>query len=134
MKAIDRLYQYLELKSIKPTVFEKEVGLSNGYLGTQRKRNADIGEAVFVKIINYCRDLSLVWLITGEGQMLQSTSSVSNIAHIAGGTNKLKQEINSHNNGSSVDYGLLQKVIEQQQEQISKYQEQVSQLVEKLLK
>lgn len=66
--------------------------------------------------------------------MLQSTSSVSNIAHIAGGTNKLKQEINSHNNGSSVDYGLLQKVIEQQQEQISKYQEQVSQLVEKLLK
>ncbi|MFI3265228.1 MAG: hypothetical protein SNG38_08310 [Rikenellaceae bacterium] len=132
MKAIDRLYVYFELKSIKPTAFEKIVGLSNGYLGTQRKRNADMGEAVFVKIINYCRDLSLVWLITGEGDMLQGSSG-SNIAHIAGGTNKFKQEINSANNGSNVDYNLLQKIIEQQQEQISRYQEQVSQLLEKLL-
>ena len=38
MKAIERLYQYLDYKGVKPTRFEKEIGLSNGYLGTQLKR------------------------------------------------------------------------------------------------
>lgn len=74
MKAIERLYEYLALKSIKPTAFEKEIGLSNGYLGTQKKRNADMGEAIIIKIIDYCQDLSLIWLITGEGKMLKSTT------------------------------------------------------------
>lgn len=73
MKAIVRLYEYLELKSIKPTALEKVIGLSNGYLGTQKKRNADMGEAIIIKIINYCRDLSLIWLITGDGEMLKNT-------------------------------------------------------------
>lgn len=71
MKAIDRFIQYLDLKKIKPTRFEKEVGLSNGYIGTQKKRNADLGEGVVVKIIDYCRDLNVEWLLTGNGTMLR---------------------------------------------------------------
>lgn len=71
MKAIDRLYEYFNLKNIKPTAFEKEVGLSNGYLGTQKKRNADIGESILIKIVDYCLDLSIEWLLTGHGEMLR---------------------------------------------------------------
>ena len=77
MKAIERLYEYFELKSIKPTAFEKAIGLSNGYLGTQKKRNADMGEAVILNIVNNCRDLSLNWLLTGQGSMLQDIEAIS---------------------------------------------------------
>ena len=72
MKAIDRLIQYLDIKGIKPTRFEKNIGLSNGYLGTQRKRNADLGEGVLIKIIDNCLDISVEWLLTGNGQMLKN--------------------------------------------------------------
>lgn len=72
MKAIDRLMQYLDIKEIKPTRFEKNIGLSNGYLGTQRRRNADLGEGVLLKIADNCLDLSIEWLLTGNGSMLKN--------------------------------------------------------------
>lgn len=74
MKAIERLYQYMEYKGLKPTALEKEIGLSNGYLGVQRKRNADMGEGAFLKIIDNCRDVNPSWLLTGEGNMLRTES------------------------------------------------------------
>lgn len=79
MKAIERLYQYMEHKGLKPTALEKEIGLSNGYLGVQRKRNADMGEGVFLKIIDNCRDINASWLLTGEGNMLRTESEKENI-------------------------------------------------------
>lgn len=74
MKAINRLYEYLDYKDIKPTRFEKEAGLSNGYLGTQFKREADLGESILNKIIDYCLDLNTEWLLTGKGSMLKGTA------------------------------------------------------------
>lgn len=70
MKIINRIYQYIDYRGIKPTRFEKQLGLSNGYLGTQLKRNADLGESVINKIIDNCLDLNSEWLITGRGNML----------------------------------------------------------------
>lgn len=72
-KIINRIFQYLEFKGIPPTRLEKEIGLSNGYLGTQLKRNADIGESVLLKIIDNCRDLNYSWLILGKGEMILNT-------------------------------------------------------------
>lgn len=91
MKAIDRFYMYLAEKSLKPTAIEKEIGLSNGYLSAQKKRNADIGEGVILKIIDYFRDINLIWLLTGEGLMINdsktseesSTSAVPNAVSIS---------------------------------------------------
>lgn len=71
MKAIDRFYEYMAKKSLKPTAVEKEIGLSNGYLSAQKKRNADMGEGAMIKIIDYFRDINPVWLLTGEGSMLR---------------------------------------------------------------
>ena len=82
MKAIERLYQYMEYKGLKPTALEKKIGLSNGYLGVQRKRNADMGEGVFLKIIDNCRDINSSWLLTGEGNMLRSESENNKIPNI----------------------------------------------------
>lgn len=72
MKAIERLYKYLEYIYVKPTVFEKEIGFSSGYLSNQKKRNADLGESVLNKINDYCQDLNITWLLTGKGDMLKS--------------------------------------------------------------
>jgi len=75
MKAIERLYQYFEYKRIKPTRFEKDFGLSNGYFSIQLKRGADIGSAILEIIINNCRDLNVVWLITGKEDMIRPDNS-----------------------------------------------------------
>lgn len=75
MKAIDRFYEYLAEKSLKPTTIEKEIGLSNGYLSAQKKRNADMGEGMMLKIIDYFRDINPLWLLTGEGSMLRTEHS-----------------------------------------------------------
>jgi len=75
MKAIRRLSQYIDFKQYKPAVFERNIGLSNGYIGKQKKRNADIGEGIILKIISNCPDLSIDWLLTGEGEMLKKKTS-----------------------------------------------------------
>lgn len=70
MKAIERIYEYLNYKEVKPIPFEKEIGLSNGYLGKQLKRNANLGEEILNKIIENCPELNPVWILTGKGEML----------------------------------------------------------------
>lgn len=80
MKAIDRLYEYFDNQNIKPTVFEREAGLSSGYLSVQKKRNADLGETILNKINDYCHSLSIEWLLTGSGDMLKKEAN--NIEHL----------------------------------------------------
>jgi hypothetical protein len=74
MKAIERFFEYLDYKGLAPTRLEKEIGLSNGYLSQQLKRKADIGEGMLKKILFYCSDLSMEWLIWGRGSMIIDNS------------------------------------------------------------
>ena len=71
MKAINRVIQYIDSKGINNSSFEKKCGLSNGYLGTQLRRNADLGEGVLNKVLDNCLDISPEWLLTGKGKMLK---------------------------------------------------------------
>ena len=71
MKAINRVIQYIDSKGVSNSSFEKRCGLSNGYLGTQLKRNADLGEGILNKILDNCLDLGPEWLLTGRGDMLK---------------------------------------------------------------
>jgi hypothetical protein len=45
--------------------------LSNGYLGKQLARNADLGEGVMNRILENCPDIDSNWLLTGKGEMLR---------------------------------------------------------------
>ncbi|WP_448672419.1 S24 family peptidase [Sphingobacterium multivorum] len=72
MKAIERIKEYIDYKGFNNSQFEKLIDLSNGYIGTQLKRKADIGENVFNKILDNCLDVDPVWLLTGYGNMLKS--------------------------------------------------------------
>jgi phage repressor protein C with HTH and peptisase S24 domain len=71
MGAIHRLKEYLDFKGINNSSFEKSISLSNGYIGTQLKRNATLGEEVMNKILDNCLDVSPDWLLTGKGEMLR---------------------------------------------------------------
>lgn len=103
IKAIDRLYEYLEYKGIKPTNLEREIQLSNGYFSIQRKRKADIGETALKKITDYCRDLNPTWLLTGSGEMLLDFTK-----GITGGENpNIDKEFNEINNELGVLGTLL---------------------------
>lgn len=75
MKIIDRVCQYIDYLKISPAQFEKMCGLSNGYIGKQRSRNADLGESITCKIIENCPEINIIWLITGKGEMLESKAS-----------------------------------------------------------
>lgn len=77
-RLIDRLYTYLHYKDITPYALEQKCGLSNGYLGKQAKGKGTIGSDILEKIYRHYFDLSLIWLITGEGTMLLQSPHPSN--------------------------------------------------------
>lgn len=84
MKIIDRIYQYIECKQLKPTPFEQKIGVSSGYLKKMFNRNADIGESVITKFAEYCPDVSIEWLLTGRGEMLKNTSDAPIVSYSGG--------------------------------------------------
>lgn len=98
-KIINRLFTYLKRKKIPHTRFEKEIGLSNGYLKTQERRKSDLGEGVISKIIDNCLDLDIVWLMTGKGDMF-TTDKNSSITQSVQGNNNVAI---GRNNGNSIN-------------------------------
>ena len=71
---VERIVQYLELKGVKVSTFEREVGLGNTTLSKAYRTGGSIGSDKIEKILSYCPDLSPSWLVTGEGEMLVDAS------------------------------------------------------------
>jgi phage repressor protein C with HTH and peptisase S24 domain len=71
MKAVERILQYIDYKGLNNSSFEKKIGVSNGYIATQSKRNADLGEGILNKILDNSLDINPEWLLTGKGEMLK---------------------------------------------------------------
>lgn len=69
MKIIQRLYQYINEKGVRPAEFERMIGVSNGYISKMYARLSDVGEGVLLQIIENCPDLNPMWLILGRGEM-----------------------------------------------------------------
>lgn len=67
---ISRFVQYLEYKGINDNQATIDCGLSNGLIGQARSGKSDLGPKTIEKILNVYQDLSKVWLLTGEGNML----------------------------------------------------------------
>lgn len=74
MKAIERLFVFFEEKGLKHTPLEKELGLTNGYLGKMRDRKGSIGSDILETIFSKFPELNPDWLITGRGLMLYNQS------------------------------------------------------------
>lgn len=75
MRIIDRLIKYLEYRKITPYSFERTCQVANGYLKKQLRGKGSIGSDIIEKIHKNFFDLNLVWLVTGEEEMLYVDAS-----------------------------------------------------------
>ncbi len=67
---LNRLKQYIEAKGMTVAYVEKMLGMSNGALSKPIKNHTAIGSDKLENILAFCGDLSLKWLFTGQGEML----------------------------------------------------------------
>lgn len=72
-----RLIDYLAFKKIGRNKFEAMAGISAGYI--TNLKNAP-GAEILVKILHAAPDLNRVWLLTGEGEMLNGIREVVPLA------------------------------------------------------
>ena len=74
MKRIERFDKFMAAKKLNDNKVTIEVGLSVGTLGKSRKENRDLSDKVVEQLLNFYKDLSRTWLLTGEGEMLKDPS------------------------------------------------------------
>lgn len=70
IKTIDRLWQFIQHAGLSARQFDLSIGASNGYTLRMRKNHASIGSDVIETILRTYPQLNVVWLLTGEGEML----------------------------------------------------------------
>ena len=71
MKPIERIAIYIHFKKVSPHAFEKKIDLSNGYFAKQLKHLGSVGSDILIRIHQAYPDLDILWILTGEGQMLK---------------------------------------------------------------
>lgn len=140
----ERLRKFIDYKGISRYKFYKDLGLSNGFLD----KEGNIGSDKCEKIIYQYPDLNIIWLITGEGDMLYNSTKNHNVNQSISGSNNistgygsievsgekleekliLSQQLEEKNNQIK-DLLIEQKKL---QNTISKLQKQVDILINKL--
>ena len=113
MNIVDRIKQIIEYKGISTRRFCVEVGISNGFFDKVK----DIGTEKVLKIIKKYPDISLIWLITGNGKMI--------LDDIDENTLHEKKDISEDN---------LYKLLLNKDEQMKKLLEQNSELIKQINK
>ncbi len=73
MTTKERFVEYLKFKGMGQTAFEESAGLSRGSIAKKTGFNADSIE----KIAIACPDLNINWLVTGLGEMLNTTYGIT---------------------------------------------------------
>ena len=71
MKPIERIAIFIHFKKITPHAFEQKIELSNGYFSKQLKHLGSVGSDILIRIHQTYTDLDILWILTGEGQMLK---------------------------------------------------------------
>ena len=82
MKPIERIAMYLQFRAITPHSFERKIHLSNGYFSKQIKNLGSVGSDILVKIYNSYPELNMLWVLTGEGQMIVDDLSENQVSKV----------------------------------------------------
>lgn len=70
---MQRFALYMSKKGLNDNQVTKDCNLSQGLIGQARTGKSDLGSRTIDKILSIYQDLSRVWLLTGEGEMLNDT-------------------------------------------------------------
>lgn len=69
-----RFDKYMKHRGLNDNKVTLDCNLSQGLLGQARTGKSDLGTVTVNKILSVYQDLSRVWLLTGEGEMLKNDS------------------------------------------------------------
>ncbi len=92
MKPIERLAMYLQFRAITPHFFERKIHLSNGYFSKQIKNLGSVGSDILVKIHDNYPDLNMLWVLTGEGEMILDEMESQPISKVGEFSNRYESE------------------------------------------
>ena len=122
----DRLKVFINYLGYDNARFEREAGLSNGFV---RNTNANMRKASLQLILNRFPQLNENWLVNGHGDMLKQVPTNS----IVGDNGSIDNSYNKHmgTNSDALTKIILEqsKTITRTQEQLSKAQEQIDKLL-----
>ena len=75
---LKRLKEYIDYRGISVAAFERSIGMANASFGKSLKNKGAIGTDKLEKILSIYPEISPVWLITGEGDMLKTKRTSEN--------------------------------------------------------
>ena len=87
MNAVERILEFIRYNKLSVNSFEKQCGLSSGYMSKTKNMSTD----VVMKVVRTFPDLSLQWVMSGEGSMLNeedfsedipNETSIKRVPHI----------------------------------------------------
>lgn len=121
LKTIDRLWQFIQYAGLSARQFDLSIGASNGYTLRMKKNHASIGSDVIETILRTYPQLNVVWLLTGEGEMLlrEKQPAISSYEQLPGE----KQ--------AEIERLIEQKVKERQDEQLQYLLKEVTREIER---
>lgn len=92
MKPIERIAMYLQFRAITPHSFERKIHLSNGYFSKQIKHLGSVGSDILVKIHDSYPELNMLWVLTGEGQMILDDIESQQVSKVNDFSNRYESE------------------------------------------
>lgn len=122
MTVKERLLAYMKAKNIKVSAFEKNAGLSNGYI--RQLKNSPTEEKI-ESITRAYPDLNRVWLLSGYGEMMAEEGRTSQPSVVITGDG-VTAATNSSTATSGLPTGTIDKLIAQQNELISQQSRLIS--------
>ena len=120
MRKIDRFDKYMEINGLNDNKVTVQLGIAVGTIGKSRKEGRDLSERVIEKILNYYQDLNRVWLLTGEGPMLNTEPKISSSD---------KESINLNPNDMTIE---LVKMITRKDQEIKNLNNEIANLREEI--
>lgn len=91
-KIIHRIAEYIQYKDVSLNSFDKLIGTSTAYISKLIKSEGSVGSDILEKIFIACPDINPLWLLTGEGDMLKSSSDYKKIEPIVNKVNEYSQK------------------------------------------
>ncbi|MEH6680116.1 MAG: hypothetical protein V7724_06180 [Sediminicola sp.] len=121
LKTIDRLTQFIQYAGLSARQFDLSIGAGNGYTLRMKKNHASIGSDVIETIIRTYPQLNLVWLMTGEGDMIKK-----NVETEVKGFDQLPKE-----KQNEIERIIEQKIRQRQEQEFHKLLMDVTKEIEK---